>query len=195
MQDGCSRFSISPVCVVDQSGVEQLETPFVVAFAQVVCFFRYGIDTELLWSRLEMVVPKDQQEQLASYQRALSALLHMNLALAVLAVFANTRGYQHQQLRSLALAIGALIASRLCLLAAECSASGLASKIEAVVDQGVPAWLQAIGLSPDTAGARLETLHQLAKFLGGGTALPKSFRFNAPVHPVGKTRNSAGKEK
>jgi hypothetical protein len=156
---------------------------------------RYGIDTELLWSRLEMVVPKDQQEQLASYQRALSALLHMNLAFTVLAVFAGTQSYQHQQLRSLAIAIGALIASRLCLLAAEYSAAGFASKIAAAVDQGVPAWLQSIGLCPDTAGARLETIQQLASFFGGGTALPESFRFNAPVHPVGKTRNSADEDR
>lgn len=155
---------------------------------------RYGIDTELLWSRLEMVIPKDQREQLASYQRTLSALLHMTLAFVVLAVFAGIQGYQHQQLRCLAVpvAIGALIASRLCLSAAEYSAAGLASKIEAAVDQGVPTWLQSIGLHPETAGARLETLQQLAKYFGGGTALPENFRFNLSVRPVVESKSRAG---
>jgi hypothetical protein len=152
---------------------------------------RYGMDTELLWSRLEPTVVKEQREQLANYQRALSALLHMCAALTLLGIFAGVRSYLQQDRRALLVAIGALVLSRLSLSAAEYAAAGYVSKIEAAVDLGIAGWLRGIGVPFKDASSRLAVLQQLGRFFSGGTALPNDFVFVPPAERKPEAKDKA----
>lgn len=149
---------------------------------------RYGMDTSLLWSRLEMTVPKEQREQITNYQRALNAMLHLNVAFMALAIFALILSSLRAKWSLLWFAAGAVIAAYLCLKAAGYSAGGLRAKIEASVDLNILRWLRSMGVTPTDAAARLLALQQLCAFLNGGTPLPGEFRFAAVTEPAPESK-------
>jgi hypothetical protein len=151
---------------------------------------RYGMDTAQLWSRLEAIVPKQQREQIASYQMALSSLLNAHLALCLLAVFAVVIGVRARDGRELAFAACSIAAAYFCQSAALYLASGLREKIEAAVDLNVLRWLRSLGSVPADAAARWQTMQQLGNFFKGGTPLPADFKFAAVAESA-----SEGKKK
>lgn len=144
---------------------------------------RYGMDTLQLWSRLEIVVPKSQREQIASYQIALGSLLNTNLALLALALSATVIGIQAEDWREGVFAAFAVAAAYCCKSAALYAASGVREKIEAAVDLNVLRWLRSLGVVPVDAASRLTALRQLGVFFNGGTPLPQDFKFVALAEP------------
>jgi hypothetical protein len=149
---------------------------------------RYGMDTAQLWSRLEAIVPKQQREQIAGYQMALSSLLNANLALCLLAVFAVVIGVGAHDWREWAFAACSFAAAYLCQRAALYSASGLREKIEAAVDLNVLRWLRSLGSVPPDADARFLTIQQLGNFFKGGSSLPADFKFAAVAEPASEDK-------
>ncbi len=144
---------------------------------------RYGMDTAQLWSRIEVVVPRAQREQIGNYQLTLGSLLNTNIALLALAVSAVVIGIRAKDWREGVFALCTLVAAYTCKSAALYAASGMREKIEAAVDGNILRWLRSVGVVPVDAAARLMALKQLGVFFNGGTALPDEFKFVALAEP------------
>lgn len=151
---------------------------------------RYGMDTALLWSRLESSVPERQYGQIVNYQRTVNMMLNLHASFVALAIFAIVAVKPHHYKGAIFIAAAAVLGSYACLSAAQFSAGALATKMEAAVDLNSLRWLRAMGVTPTDAATRLLALQQLGTFFNGGTALPSDFRFSPVAEPA-----SEGKKK
>ena len=178
---------------------------------------RYGIDTAMLWSRLQSVVPSVQREEVGTAQLGVETFLNLTVAMAFLVAFSLgsafvaavtkivdlSSGRYHWSGWSKAwqfceanwwipvfvFACGALAA--VSYSTAVYAAGFLRERIEAMVDLHILRWLRVMGFSPKSIGERMSLLERLGWFLGGGTQLPSDYPLLAATEPdPGETKKT-----
>jgi hypothetical protein len=151
---------------------------------------RYGIDTSLLWSRVEKVIPPSQRDEVYASQIAVYAFLNSAAALTVagliclvkLGVNPSHIG-EHLLHHSLTLIATFFLAWAFVRFAVY-AAGQLRYQMESRVDLYAPRLLAAIGLVPKDINERRQMIASLGQFINGAKIDMQNFTLQPIIEPV-----------
>jgi hypothetical protein len=151
---------------------------------------RYGIDTSLLWSRVEKVIPPSQRDEVYASQVAVYALLNSAAALTVAGLICLVelglnppRISEHLLQHSLTL-IAASFLTWAFVRFAVYAAGQLRYQMESRVDLYAPRLLAALGLVPKDINERRQMIASLGQFINGAKIDMQNFTLQPIIDPV-----------
>ncbi|MGO4210651.1 hypothetical protein AB4Y89_22115 [Terriglobus sp. 2YAB30_2] len=151
---------------------------------------RYGIDTSLLWSRVEKVIPAAQRDEIYAAQTAVYALLNSSAALFIAGVAAIAWTVKHlsevwqSTARHLSLLACFFLLAWIFSKFAVYAAGQLRYQIEAGVDLYTPRLLAALGLVPKDLAERRSMIESLGRFMDGSSVSSFNFVLQPLTDPV-----------
>ncbi|MEI9980195.1 MAG: hypothetical protein WDN23_14570 [Edaphobacter sp.] len=147
---------------------------------------RYGIDTSLLWSRVEKVIPLVQRDEVYTAQIAVYSLLNTSVAMTAAGIYALYWSWTNFGEVRTTLALHSGLIALMFVLAwvfwrsAVYAGGQLRYQIEAMVDLYTPRLLASLGLVPKDLTERRNMIEALGRFVDGS----KMDAFNYPLQPI-----------